>query len=695
MESNRENLSQLAAIIYSNSDENIVYNKNNILLKIIKLTLFKNNNIELSIDLLIDSIEDIFGLIFTEDEIYKSIKRRKKGFMLPNNFDTVDKKSIKNLCISLKLNEFKKIENKTTQNSLEKIIQKFYEDKYEYMYSLDQVNKIILDFLYNHFSNNLYNYKSLIDQHSNRYSEMFLHDIKENISFAYSDDKTRDIINAFIEYEDINKDKYIYYIITLAFEYSLTVNISSGKTSSELLNKNIYLDSNMIFRALGLNGENREKRITLFLDKCSMENQKLIITNLTEKEFENTLKYYTKDLDKYKNKSSNSYNYFNDQDIISVFLKEKDKNPSLNTKLFRAIIQNKYDNLKNKYNIEYVYIKDNSINKDSVKESELKKSLLEYKYDEKYRHINHSKESVKIDVLNTLYISKLNKYNKKIPTNIFISVDKRLLKWIKEQNEYNNFALLPSDWLSFMLRFSSRSKDEYKSFVELLKISPLKENEFEPIQIRNIINTVSIMTKTAKEEENILKHIMENDYEELYESAHSNESDNLIEKVDELVSKKMQMKLEKEKENYKYEKSQRDEIIKQLEIENKIKDKKIEDINKQNQNFLKRQRTIEGLETRYKESIKNLVFKYLKYILIICIAYFIIRFTDLMKYFLAFLNITEITVFIEIIIGLIIAIITTVASVIIKAFMNNKNDKITLCNTIKLYRKYKSFKKIN
>lgn len=57
-------------------------------------------------------------------------------------------------------------------------------------------------------------------------------------------------------------------------------------------NKTIYLDTNIIFRAIGINGPDRKKIIDAFLKKCKDANLKLVILDCTEKEFKDTIAYH-------------------------------------------------------------------------------------------------------------------------------------------------------------------------------------------------------------------------------------------------------------------------------------------------------------------------------------------------------------------------------------------------------------------
>ena len=68
---------------------------------------------------------------------------------------------------------------------------------------------------------------------------------------------------------------------------------------NNLKNKNLHLDTNILFRTVGLNGEDRQKRTKSFLHNISRDNlqQHIFITKKTEEEFKNTLTYQLEKLE--------------------------------------------------------------------------------------------------------------------------------------------------------------------------------------------------------------------------------------------------------------------------------------------------------------------------------------------------------------------------------------------------------------
>ena len=124
----------------------------------------------------------------------------------------------------------------------------------------------------------------------------FLHlnnDIFSNLSkITNFEDGDINLINGFFKYESAEKDKIIFDIVSLSLEYCL---LASPKELNErqISNKIFFLDSNVIYRAIGLNGEERKNLTLQFIKRCNDYGIILKILNITESEFKDSIKYLT------------------------------------------------------------------------------------------------------------------------------------------------------------------------------------------------------------------------------------------------------------------------------------------------------------------------------------------------------------------------------------------------------------------
>lgn len=78
------------------------------------------------------------------------------------------------------------------------------------------------------------------------------------------------------------------------------------------------------------------------------------------------------------------------------------------------------------------------------------------------------------DINNYLYLKGLRKKDKNInlwTTNeFFISADQNLIGWSLEKDSGIPLVVLPSIWLTIMLRFSGRTANDYKAFCSFLEL---------------------------------------------------------------------------------------------------------------------------------------------------------------------------------------------------------------------------------
>ena len=124
---------------------------------------------------------------------------------------------------------------------------------------------------------------------------------------------------------------------------------------------------------------------------------------------------------------------------------------------------------------------------------------------------------VKPDAQNILLIEEKRKSNK---DNIFntiyflISADKLLQKWDSNRaykNDVTPIVLLPSQWLSIILRYINRSKDDFKSFVAFLNLK-MNDNVITGEQFQAILAGVSEVTTNIEQQTTFVKNFIDNDF---------------------------------------------------------------------------------------------------------------------------------------------------------------------------------------
>lgn len=259
--------------------------------------MIENGNQFITIPNLCIYINATYELVFSEDEINDIIKSPKNsGFEISSN---------KGKLIVRLTNEREdvlrsKIKDKTIDD---------YIVEFETLFSIS-AKELIYKFLYELFSNDVGSFQKLINA-KKQTTEQF------RVNPQNYSDSEKDIINNFLNWEQPFKDKAIFDISSYAIEYSILTNKSNSLSFQSLRNKQIYLDANVIYRALGINGEAREVLTKTFLQKFNDVGEKLIITKFTEEEFKDSIKFHINNIRRFNNPrvSSSVYveNSFNEE----------------------------------------------------------------------------------------------------------------------------------------------------------------------------------------------------------------------------------------------------------------------------------------------------------------------------------------------------------------------------------------------
>src|SRR5690606_4218547 len=89
----------------------------------------------------------------------------------------------------------------------------------------------------------------------------------------------------------------------------------------------------------------------------------------------------------------------------------------------------------------------------------------------------------------------------------FISADQLLRKWDYTQNSSIPVVLLPSQWMSILLRYLNRTSDDFKSFVSFLNISN-GEKGISNENLQLILNGISEITTDFNQQSSIISEMI-------------------------------------------------------------------------------------------------------------------------------------------------------------------------------------------
>lgn len=555
----KNNIFRLASIIYADTNDKDISNTR-IINKFIESVFIENGNLEITIDEIIDTIKLNYKLDFINEEIEKIVEQYGSNYIINSK--------------NIKLNDkrYETLEDRYKTNEAEQLIDIFIEEFTEPIMRLGVSIGKIPDILNTLFYNLVNVSRTQLEQLLNT----------ENESVALMSDlqlenNERELINLFLCWKNEEKDEFIFKIYNLGIEYSLiTTNKTQENMITSISNKVFFLDCNIIFRGIGINGNIRKKRVDTFLRKCLENNEELKISRFTDEEFKSTIKHHIDFLDKWNRGKSFDANLFRkltkNDSIYHYFIEWKKKNPYLPMSMFEAqIIRNYKEYLAEfKINIEYKeYF--NEEDKDIINEINiLTNKLIGYGLKEK------REKNLEIDAKNILLINKLRKENKinLIDTKYYlISADKNMVKLKLDKNQ--PISLYPSQWMGLLLKYTGRTEDDFKSFIGFLN---LRSNEVVLSEKDAFIvsQAISSMAETLENQNGILNYLFENDF-----SNQIRELSNSQEKYDYTVKQAesyLEQELKKTKESIEIEKNDKEElkqIVSNLKNDfNKLKDEK-------------------------------------------------------------------------------------------------------------------------
>lgn len=577
----KNQLFRLATVLYA--DNNYEVSSKTILRKIIESALLSNGNKYIDIHQLIDFIHENYNLHFDEIEITTIIKSEKEeGFLVSGSNGNTK------VCLSEKRKQH--IESKLNNKTIDYFISEFEKEQSTLVIGSD-VKEIIYRFLYELLSSNIESFKKLID------SKRKVEDLINLETQTYTSIE-REIINEFLKWDNDDKNKAIFDIASYALEYCMISNNGNGThlQLNNLKNKIFYLDTNVIFRALGINGENRQNRTTTFLKKFTETNTQLVISKFSETEFKDTIAFYIDKLNKKPlvrpiNPAIFKEKYFKSlSDIYDFYYKWRAGKFNDSLDLFEAHIMALYEKFKSDFKVttDYKIPFEEKNDKVIAEINDLASSICSFKSQD---GVGNGFNSYTIDASNILLVETKREGKS---ANIFeakqfiISTDQYLRRWDYQRNLLTPIVILPSQWLSILLRYVNRTSDDFKSFVSFLNL-PNTESKIQSEQLHVILSGISEMTENFEQQRHIVQTIVQKKFDGILEKGSQNDEDilertkafaktELEKKIDDISKKHDNLKAEldehKVSSSSKLSDLQQENIEKQKNIDNKDKENK-------------------------------------------------------------------------------------------------------------------------
>ena len=462
------------------------FNKN--LEKMIALVLHDKYGTSLNIVSIIKELKTNYGLDFSETEILNSIYNRRQNRIVC----TVENKDHSLDEYSITPEEKARIDTKIKNTMIRDVISLFLSKNQDIDITAEAFETILKRYFYSVFNSNANTLSELLDQKTNA-------ELEEDIHFT---EEEKNLINSFLEWNNSDKDKCVYQMVSCCFDYCMmTVKRDKNLYQNIFHQKKFYLDTNIIFRMMGLNRENRKILIDTFIDKCKGAGIELRYTNHTRQEIDNTIDFRVsqiRDLMQHKDPISiesvrsmtSKYYNLSFYDAYAKWCEEPanqvgDYNSFCNDlklqarRILREFLQKDFDDYRFKYSEDFTN------NCDSLKA--YKAARRGYARD----------EVVQTDVNNYMHIRFMNEQDKAkdfFGTHSYlISADHILGEWAREQRPGAvPIVVLPSVWYSLILQYTGRSDDDFASFTRFLNFSLVSYDEEDPRKVAILKKVISL-----------------------------------------------------------------------------------------------------------------------------------------------------------------------------------------------------------
>lgn len=517
---NKQFLIRTAAVIYA--DNYSSRKTDTIKKKFIEAIFCNNGNNPLTIGEIGNKLSDDMKLSFTDNEIEK-IVMDKDNFLFQQFGDKTNDK------YSLEKKRFDFLSRKSKDN-LDECIERYLHVEKDNMYNdIISLKELLQKYLYYIMNSNIEAFNLVLTGGSTI----------QNINSGITDLSEEEIvqINNFLSWKDSTKDKELFKMVSFCIEYAIVVNNSNeSNLIRSIKNKILYIDNAFIYRALGINGEVRRKRTISFIKKCLETGQKLRISKFSREEFIKSIDYHIRQLANTTPFGRINFKLFsqysNGDSIYQYYHQWRGNRISYGFDIFKSSIISEYNNLIRTYNIEEDYVIPFDDKNDIPEIS---------KYSEEIENIKRkgNKESHNTDAKNMYWIEKKrNGCDGRLTDTkyYFITPDQKLQQWDYNHSSNQPITLLPSQWLALILKYTSRTNDDYQSFVSFLKI-PNKTIDITPEDLQEIVAGISEVTEDLQKQGNILDVYIE---EEWRKNHSINNSINLRENIIEFAKNKQE-----------------------------------------------------------------------------------------------------------------------------------------------------------
>lgn len=426
-------------------------------LSIIFEILYENNNSLISADILFQKTNEKFNTSLEKD-FFDNLLIKSQSFDL----FTTDKEPL----VKLTSEKYSEIDKNISDFSIEPHIERFLDQK---KYPSEK-KSVIIEILFQSIYENIYTFtpekiKTLIPQ---KISDKL---IQEDL----------DIFNAFLEFDEPSKNRCLYNQFAKAIEFAI---LTSGKGVTQF-SENIYkdkcylLDTNIIFRLIGVGGIERQDTIMQLLKDCIKQGISFEYSHHTLMELNKKLEQCvieiqraekSKKIEIIEDVFEKTPYLFND-DFITQYCRLRIQKVVSSPEQYEIEMKAKFKVLCSELNIKQA--------NHNIKIEDYEKNLFSLELIKKRKEINeffrYSNNQAKVDAYNVLYVRKRrgqNNYNYADVKSFYLTTDRGLNKILSSDKDILiPETILPSQLFIIHNPLSNNStvEPDYKTFFRFLK----------------------------------------------------------------------------------------------------------------------------------------------------------------------------------------------------------------------------------
>ena len=509
----QKDIFRLAAAIYSESND--VVSDAEIQLQIIKCMFVATGNDYLVKSDIISMMLKIYKYHISEDEV-DNILRKTKGV-----FQAITKDGEKAVCLTQ--SAYSECEE-AQKNNIDSFIDVFITEKE--IADPEKCKSAIHIYLYELTTTNINSYRVLLaGKDGTQFSSSEL-----SVDVSCLSDVEKQLVHDFLAWDNIAKNAALGNLVYCCLEYCLLIN---GDSPNSLLKdfirqREIYLDTNVIFRALGINGVSRQNVVTTFLRKCKQAKLKLLISHSTRTEFFDTIDYYVSQMEHYPRGDIylGAYEEIADYNIFAFYEGWRQEHTRMSLKYFVTYIKSLYLKLIKDFGIEddvkipgTIFHSDefkNVRNRYSASIKSVKQGIKADYLADDYRYSNRDSHDATV----VRYIELLRE--KSADKDIFLaSSDRALRLWDMNRldGEYP-VVVYPSQLFLILLKTCGRSDNDYDSFVSFINIRP-SSKRVSPENAHIILSGISSITEDISVQKHLVEAVFSDDFQNVIKNSTS------------------------------------------------------------------------------------------------------------------------------------------------------------------------------